>query len=132
MKEGAKLFCPKCGNPVSKEDNFCASCGHNLKDVKVRITSKVDDKKEDTTKVKKVSEHTRVFNPKSLDAIDTTDELKNIIAEVDRKISKNIEDYQKGNVQSKSPAKEKIIKKSPANDIDIEKKSKADDEKNDK
>ena len=129
MKEGAKLFCPKCGNPVSKEDNFCASCGHNLKDVKVRITSKGDDKKEDTTKVKKVSEHTRVFNPKSLDAIDTTDELKNIIAEVDRKISKNIEDYQKGNVQSKSPAKEKIIKKSPAKDIDIEKKSKTSEKK---
>lgn len=129
MKEGAKLFCPKCGNPVSKEDNFCASCGHNLKDVKVRITSKVDDKKEDTTKVKKVSEHTRVFNPKSLDAIDTTDELKNIIAEVDRKISKNIEDYQKGNVQSKSPAKEKIIKKSPAKDNDIEKKSKISEKK---
>ncbi|MDU7151513.1 MAG: zinc ribbon domain-containing protein [Peptoniphilus grossensis] len=123
------MFCPKCGNPVSKEDNFCASCGHNLKDVKVRITSKVDDKKEDTTKVKKVSEHTRVFNPKSLDAIDTTDELKNIIAEVDRKISKNIEDYQKGNVQSKSPAKEKIIKKSPAKDIDIEKKSKVSEKK---
>ena len=129
MKEGAKLFCPKCGNPVSKDDNFCASCGHNLKDVKVRITSKGDDKKEDTTKVKKVSEHTRVFNPKSLDAIDTTDELKNIIAEVDRKISKNIEDYQKGNVQSKSPAKEKIIKKSPAKDIDIEKKSKISEKK---
>ncbi|WP_412260396.1 zinc ribbon domain-containing protein [Peptoniphilus grossensis] len=129
MKEGAKLFCPKCGNPVSKEDNFCASCGHNLKDVKVRITSKGDDKKEDATKVKKVSEHTRVFNPKSLDAIDTTDELKNIIAEVDRKISKNIEDYQKGNVQSKSPAKEKINKKSPAKDIDIEKKSKISEKK---
>lgn len=129
MKEGAKLFCPKCGNPVSKDDNFCASCGHNLKDVKVRITSKKDDKKEDTTKVKKVSEHTRVFNPKSLDAIDTTDELKNIIAEVDRKISKNIEDYQKGNVQSKSPAKEKIIKKSPAKDINIEKKSKVSEKK---
>ena len=129
MKEGAKLFCPKCGNPVSKDDNFCASCGHNLKDVKVRITSKGDDKKEDTTKVKKVSEHTRVFNPKSLDAIDTTDELKNIIAEVDRKISKNIEDYQKGNVQSKSPAKEKIIQKSPAKDIDIEKKSKVSEKK---
>lgn len=129
MKEGATLFCPKCGNPVSKDDNFCASCGHNLKDVKVRITSKKDDKKEDTTKVKKVSEHTRVFNPKSLDAIDTTDELKNIIAEVDRKISKNIEDYEKGNVQSKSPAKEKINKKSPAKDIDIEKKSKVPEKK---
>ncbi len=129
MKEGAKLFCPKCGNPVSKDDNFCASCGHNLKDVKIKITYKRDDKKEDTTKVKKVSEHTRVFNPKSLDAIDTTDELKNIIAEVDRKISKNIEDYQKGNVQRKSPEKEKLIKKSPAKDIDIEKKSKLSEKK---
>ena len=129
MKEGAELFCPKCGNPVSKDDNFCASCGHNLKDVKIKITYKRDDKKEDTTKVKKVSEHTRVFNPKSLDAIDTTDELKNIIAEVDRKISKNIEDYQKGNVQRKSPEKEKLIKKSPAKDIDIEKKSKLSEKK---
>lgn len=129
MKEGAKLFCPKCGNPVSKDDNFCASCGHNLKDVKIKITYKRDDKKEDTTKVKKVSEHTRVFNPKSLDAIDTTDELKNIIAEVDRKISKNIEDYQKGNVQRKSPEKEKLIKKSPAKDIDIEKRSKLSEKK---
>ncbi|WP_297392503.1 zinc ribbon domain-containing protein [uncultured Peptoniphilus sp.] len=123
------MFCPKCGNPVSKDDNFCASCGHNLKDVKIKITYKRDDKKEDTTKVKKVSEHTRVFNPKSLDAIDTTDELKNIIAEVDRKISKNIEDYQKGNVQRKSPEKEKLIKKSPAKDIDIEKKSKLSEKK---
>ena len=129
MKEGAELFCPKCGNPVSKDDNFCASCGHNLKDVKIKITYKGNDKKEDTTKVKKVSEHTRVFNPKSLDAIDTTDELKNIIAEVDRKISKNIEDYQKGNVQRKSPEKEKLIKKSPAKDIDIEKKSKLSEKK---
>lgn len=101
MKEGVTLFCPKCGNPVSKDDNFCASCGHNLKDVKINITP---NKKsfEDTNKVKKVSEHTRVFNPKSLDAIDTTDELKNIIDEVDRKISKNIKDYENNNLQSKS------------------------------
>ena len=129
MKEGATLFCPKCGNPVSKNDNFCPSCGNNLKDVKVNITLNSSDKKEDTSKVQKISEHTRVFNPKSLDAIDTTDELKNIIAEVDRKISKNIEDYKKGNVQTKSPAKEKIIEKPPVRDNEIEKKSKVSQKK---
>lgn len=129
MKEGATLFCPKCGNPVSKNDNFCPSCGNNLKDVKVNITFNSSDKKEDTSKVQKISEHTRVFNPKSLDAIDTTDELKNIIAEVDRKISKNIENYKKGNVQTKSPAKEKIIEKPPVKDNEIEKKSKVSQKK---
>ncbi len=129
MKEGAKLFCPKCGNPVSKNDNFCPSCGNNLKNVKVNITLNSSDKKEDTSKVQKISEHTRVFNPKSLDAIDTTDELKNIIAEVDRKISKNIEDYKKGNVQTKSPAKEKIIEKPPVKDNEIEKKPKVSQKK---
>lgn len=129
MKEGATLFCPKCGNPVSKNDNFCPSCGNNLKDVKVNITLNSSDKKEDTSKVQKISENTRVFNPKSLDAIDTTDELKNIIAEVDRKISKNIEDYKKGNVQTKSPAKEKIIEKPPVKDNEIEKKPKVSQKK---
>lgn len=129
MKEGAELFCPKCGNPVSKNDNFCPSCGNNLKNVKVNITLNSSDKKEDTSKVQKISEHTRVFNPKSLDAIDTTDELKNIIAEVDRKISKNIEDYKKGNVQTKSPAKEKIIEKPPVKDNEIEKKPKVSQKK---
>ena len=129
MKEGATLFCPKCGNPVSKNDNFCPSCGNNLKDVKVNITLNSSDKKENTSKVQKISEHTRVFNPKSLDAIDTTDELKNIIAEVDRKISKNIEDYKKGNVQTKSPAKEKIIEKPPVKDNEIGKKPKVSQKK---
>ena len=95
MKEGVTLFCPKCGNQVSKDDNFCASCGHNLKDVKIKITSNNNQSFGDTNKVEKVSQNTRVFNPRSLDAIDTTDELKNIIAEVDRKISKNIKDYEK-------------------------------------
>ncbi|MDU5569919.1 MAG: zinc-ribbon domain-containing protein [Peptoniphilus harei] len=123
------MFCPKCGNPVSKNDNFCPSCGNNLKNVKVNITLNSSDKKENTSKVQKISEHTRVFNPKSLDAIDTTDELKNIIAEVDRKISKNIEDYKKGNVQTKSPAKEKIIEKPPVKDNEIEKKPKVSQKK---
>ncbi|WP_100069190.1 zinc ribbon domain-containing protein [Peptoniphilus harei] len=107
MKEGVTLFCPKCGNQVSKDDNFCASCGHNLKDVKINITSIKNQSFGDTNKVEKVSQNTRVFNPRSLDAIDTTDELKNIIAEVDRKISKNIKDYEKNNIQAKAAEKEK-------------------------
>ena len=65
------MFCPKCGNPVSKDDNFCAYCGKNLKDVRINVTS---DNNKDTNKIKKISENTRVFNPKSLDSIDTTDE----------------------------------------------------------
>lgn len=109
MKEGVTLFCPKCGNPVSKDDNFCNSCGHKLKNVKINITSDNDVKKsfEDTNRVEKVSQNTRVFDPRSLDAIDTTDELKNIIAEVDRKISKNIKDYENNNIKTKTPKKEK-------------------------
>lgn len=110
MKEGVTLFCPKCGNPVSKNDNFCASCGHNLKNVKINITPNNNQSFEDTNKVQKVSQNTRVFNPRSLDAIDTTDELKNIIAEVDRKISKNIKDYENSNIQAKSSEKEKKSK----------------------
>ena len=109
MKEGVTLFCPKCGNPVSKDDNFCNSCGHRLKNVKINITSDNDVKKsfEDTNRVEKISQNTRVFDPRSLDAIDTTDELKNIIAEVDRKISKNIKDYENNNIKTKTPKKEK-------------------------
>lgn len=138
MKEGVTLFCPKCGNPVSKDDNFCTSCGHKLKNVKINITSDNNIKKisEDTNKVKKVSQNTRVFDPRSLDAIDTTDELKNIIAEVDKKISKNIKDYENNNIKSKTPNKDRKSiekpKKSSENkkinildNIEIEKPSKS-------
>lgn len=138
MKEGVTLYCPKCGNPVSKDDNFCNSCGHKLKNVKINITSDNDIKKsfEDTNRVEKVSQNTRVFDPRSLDAIDTTDELKNIIAEVDRKISKNIKDYENNNIKSKTPNKdrkstEKPIKSSDKNlintleNIEIEKPAKS-------
>ena len=41
----------------------------------------------------------------------------------------NIEDYKKGNVQTKSPAKEKIIEKPPVKDNEIEKKSKVSQKK---
>ena len=131
MKEGVTLFCPKCGNPVSKDDNFCTSCGHKLKNVKINITRDSDIKKisEDTNKVEKVSQNTRVFNPRSLDAIDTTDELKNIIAEVDRKISKNIKDYENSNVQAKSAEKVKKSKEKSKTSSEKNKINKLDNDK---
>lgn len=134
MKEGVTLFCPKCGNPVSKDDNFCTSCGHKLKNVKINITRDSDIKKisEDTNKVEKVSQNTRVFNPRSLDAIDTTDELKNIIAEVDRKISKNIKDYENSNVQAKSAEKVKKSKEKSKTSSEINKINKLDNDKKNK
>jgi len=98
------LFCPKCGHHVSNDDNFCSSCGANIKNVHVefRHNNLDNDSKEKTNRVNKISEETRVFNPKSLDGIDTTDDIKNIIAEVDKKVSKNIEDYKKENTKQKS------------------------------
>lgn len=134
MKEGVTLFCPKCGNPVSKDDNFCTSCGHKLKNVKINITRDSNIKKisEDTNKVEKVSQNTRVFNPRSLDAIDTTDELKNIIAEVDRKISKNIKDYENNNVQAKSAEKVKKSKEKSKTSSEKNKINKLDNDKKNK
>ena len=134
MKEGVTLFCPKCGNPVSKDDNFCTSCGHKLKNVKINITRDSDIKKisEDTNKVEKVSQNTRVFDPRSLDAIDTTDELKNIIAEVDRKISKNIKDYENSNVQAKSAEKVKKSKEKSKTSSEKNKINKLDNDKKNK
>ena len=134
MKEGVTLFCPKCGNPVSKDDNFCTSCGHKLKNVKINITRDSDIKKisEDTNKVEKVSQNTRVFNPRSLDAIDTTDELKNIIAEVDRKISKNIKDYENSNVQAKSAEKVEKSKEKSKTSSEKNKINKLDNDKKNK
>lgn len=84
------MFCPKCGNPVSSKDNYCAVCGKNLKNVKINIES-LD--KEETTKSLS-SDETKVFKPISIDKIDSTDEIKKIIDEVDKKISKNIKDYE--------------------------------------
>lgn len=134
MKEGVTLFCPKCGNPVSKDDNFCTSCGHKLKNVKINITRDSNIKKisEDTNKVEKVSQNTRVFNPRSLDAIDTTDELKNIIAEVDRKISKNIKDYENSNVQAKSAKKVEKSKEKSKTSSEKNKINKLDNDKKNK
>lgn len=87
------LYCPNCGNKVSENDNFCASCGKNLRNVHIKIEK--DDNYIPENKTKS-SQETRVFKPISIDKIDTTDDIKNIIAEVDKRISKNIADYETG------------------------------------
>lgn len=85
------MYCPNCGNEVSKDDNFCAVCGKNLKNVHIKIE---DDDFKVPKKKNKSSEETRVFKPVSIDKIDTTNDIKNIIAEVDKKISKNIAEHE--------------------------------------
>lgn len=87
------MYCPNCGNKVSENDNFCASCGKNLRNVHIKIEK--DDNYIPENKTKS-SQETRVFKPISIDKIDTTDDIKNIIAEVDKRISKNIADYETG------------------------------------
>lgn len=87
------MYCPNCGNKVSESDNFCAVCGKNLKNVHIKVEG-ADSK--DSKSKRELSEETRVFKPISIDKIDTTDEIKNIIAEVDKKISKNIADHETG------------------------------------
>ncbi|CDZ74648.1 Hypothetical protein ING2D1G_0465 [Peptoniphilus sp. ING2-D1G] len=85
------MFCPNCGNKVSAEDNYCKVCGKNLKNVKVIITN--DDAKPTETK-KNFDQSTIIFKPKkNLTDIDNTSDLKDIIDEVDKKISQNINKY---------------------------------------
>ncbi|WP_138159598.1 zinc ribbon domain-containing protein [Peptoniphilus catoniae] len=85
------MFCPNCGNEVSPADNYCKVCGKNLKNVKVTITQDIGEKDHKETKT---NEATRVFRPVKIDGIDTTNRIKDIIEEVDKKISKNINDYE--------------------------------------
>ncbi|MDO5041741.1 MAG: hypothetical protein Q4D95_06595 [Peptoniphilus sp.] len=85
------MFCPNCGNKVSADDNYCKVCGKNLKNVKIIITKDADKPAETN---KNFDQSTRVFAPiKNLNAIDNTHDLKNIINEVDKKISQNISEY---------------------------------------
>lgn len=93
------MYCPNCGNKVSKDDNFCAVCGKNLKNVHIKIE---DDDFNVPKKKKNLSEETRVFKPVSIDKIDTTNDIKNIIAEVDKKISKNIAEHETGSADLSS------------------------------
>lgn len=87
------MYCPNCGNKVSENDNFCAACGKNLRNVHIKIEKNGDYVPKNEPKT---SQETRVFKPVSIDKIDTTDDIKNIIAEVDKRISKNIADYETG------------------------------------
>ncbi|EFI42129.1 hypothetical protein HMPREF0629_00769 [Peptoniphilus sp. oral taxon 386 str. F0131] len=89
----SSLFCPNCGNKISEFDNYCPNCGKNIKNVKVSIIS--NDPK-DQKKELQTDDVTRIFKPLSnINGIDSTDELKNIIRAVDKKISENISDYEK-------------------------------------
>lgn len=93
------MFCPNCGNVVSDTDNYCAICGKKLKNVQVKVENLEKKSKSSHERTKDV---TRVFNPKKLDAIDNTDDIKNIIAAVDKKVSENIREYElRNNTQDK-------------------------------
>lgn len=82
------MFCPNCGNPVSKYDNFCPNCGKKLREVTtVDVSSS-------SKQIHNSMDETRVFNPKTLDGIDTAEDIKNIIHAVDEKISENIKKYE--------------------------------------
>ncbi|WP_308533670.1 zinc ribbon domain-containing protein [uncultured Peptoniphilus sp.] len=101
------MFCPNCGNIVSKDDNYCKVCGKNLKNVKIKVESLDSTTPVKAVKMPKTKDVTRVFNPKDIDGIDTTDDIKNIIAEVDKKISKNIKEYEKRSSEDALTNKEK-------------------------
>lgn len=119
------MYCPNCGNEVSKDDNFCAVCGKNLKNVHIKIE---DDDFKVPKKKNKSSEETRVFKPVSIDKIDTTNDIKNIIAEVDKKISKNIAEHETASADLSSrnynDAKEAKNNRESKNSDEIDKKKK--------
>lgn len=127
------MFCPNCGNIVSKDDNYCKVCGKNLKNVKIKVESLDSTTPVKAVKIPKTKDVTRVFNPKDIDGIDTTDDIKNIIAEVDKKISKNIKEYEKRSSEDALTNKEKEEKlnlsrekgPSPSEEVQIKKETKA-------
>lgn len=125
------MFCPNCGNIVSKDDNYCTLCGKKLKNIKISVENLEDTVNTSKTTTKESTKDvTRIFNPHKLDGIDTTDDIKNIIAAVDKKISKNIRDYEnRSNTLDDIPKVKEtksapIIKKdSPKKDENLSKKT---------
>lgn len=91
------MFCPNCGKKISDQDNYCKFCGKNIKNVKVTIDSldqEHDDLSYKESENKGTSQSTIVFKPlDKLDDINSTNRIKSIIDEVDKKISNNIDQY---------------------------------------
>lgn len=92
------MFCSNCGFKVSENDNYCPNCGKKLKNIKVSIINEEAENSKATTSKNletKLKDETRIFKPIKIDSIDSTNNIKDIIQEVDKKISKNIENYEK-------------------------------------
>lgn len=91
------MFCPNCGKKISDQDNYCKFCGKNIKNVKITIDSldqENDDLSYKESENKGTSQSTIVFKPlDKLDDINSTNRIKSIIDEVDKKISNNIDQY---------------------------------------
>ena len=91
------MFCPNCGKKVSDQDNYCKFCGKNIRNVKVTIDpldQEYDDLSYKESENKGTGQSTIVFKPlDKLDDINSTNRIKSIIDEVDKKISNNIDKY---------------------------------------
>ncbi|WP_019131738.1 zinc ribbon domain-containing protein [Peptoniphilus obesi] len=93
------MFCPNCGKKVSDQDNYCKFCGKNIRNVKITIDTldqETDDLSYKKSENKGTSQSTIVFKPldkDKLDDINSTNRIKSIIDEVDKKISNNIDQY---------------------------------------
>lgn len=125
------MFCPNCGNEIPQNSNYCPVCGKKLKDVKISITPINTDENKDTNKSldDNNKDATRIFKPiGTIDGIDNTDEIKDIIKAVDEKISENIHKYE---TSSFSKSELNLDKKADSK-IDKKTSSKKDDKKENK
>ncbi|MDO5714912.1 MAG: zinc-ribbon domain-containing protein [Tissierellia bacterium] len=82
------MFCPKCGEKLLDQANFCHHCGNKVDFV---------TKKTDTKDFQPIKEEEPVLDgPKSIEkTMETTSDLVEIIEEVDRKINEEITKHDK-------------------------------------
>lgn len=86
------MFCPKCGAKLMDNANFCHLCG-----TKVEGLTK---KKSDTRDFPPVSEEQNLDGPKSIEkTMETTSDLVEIIAEVDKKINEEITKHENSDTE---------------------------------